>query len=303
MLVKDLMTKSVITVKPDMLISEVAELLHKKHFTGVPVVNEKGVVLGTISERDFITADSNLYLPTYIKLLSGMDYLQGSGKQLPHVVNQIVNATAEEIMNKEVPFVGPEMTLEQLATIFAEKRVNPVPVTDSSNHIVGIISRSDLIKFFSPSQVKTAYVPDHQHNRPIDKEVEYLSGRFSRTFAVVAKARANIWLTTAIVLFVVGFLAGIIYVADPNIFLPQQREFKQTLENTDDLNVEQSLPDQNSSGALSEPSVQDEPGMVNESQNPNSTYLPGSDSVEPDNTNSSDNFEGIDQFLDKFDTP
>lgn len=303
MLVKDLMTKSVITVKPDMLISEVAELLHKNHFTGVPVVDEKGVVLGTISERDFITADSNLYLPTYIKLLSGMDYLQGSGKQLPHVVNQIVNATAKEIMNREVPFANPEMTLEQLAMIFAEKRVNPVPVTDSSNHIVGIISRSDLIKFFSPSQVKTAYVPDHQHDRPIDKEVEYLSGRFSRTFAVVAKARANIWLTTAIVLFMVGFLAGIIYVADPNIFVPQQPAIRQTPSDINDMNTDKPLPDNIAPDTLPDQPGRNQSGALDSTQNSNMPDSSTSDSATPGNTNTTENFQGIDQFLNKFDKP
>jgi preprotein translocase subunit SecE len=34
----------------------------------------------------------------------------------------------------------------------------------------------------------------------------------------VAKFRANIWITIAAVLFVVGFIAGIVYVADPHIF-------------------------------------------------------------------------------------
>ena len=52
----------------------------------------------------------------------------------------------------------------------------------------------------------------------IDAQVAYTQGHFSSRFAYVAKARANIWLTATIVLFIVGFIAGIIYVADPNIF-------------------------------------------------------------------------------------
>lgn len=301
MLVKDLMTKSVITVKPDILISEVAELLHQHHFTGVPVVNDEGVVLGTISERDFITADSNLYLPTYIKLLSGMDYLQGSEKNLPHVVKQIVNATAEDLMNKEIPFAKPEMTLEQLALIFAEKRVNPVPVTDNANRIVGIISRSDLIKFFSPTTVKTDYVPDHQHDRPIDKEVEFLSKKFSSSFAVVAKARANIWLTTAIVLFIVGFIAGIIYVADPNIFVKEVPVYQNRtpLELQNDINFtpeNEVLPIENETSPSSEP----EPVKLQGAQAPNNSLLDsavGSEVTEPES------FDELDRFLNQFDNP
>lgn len=218
MLVKDLMSTNVVSVTPDTLVSEIAEILSKHHFTGVPVVNSDGHVIGTISERDFITASSGLYLPTYIKMLSSMDYVQGGKKHLPHVVNQIVNATAKDIMNQDVPFARPDTTLEKLAGMFAEKRANPIPVTDDKNKLLGIISRSDLIKFFSPKEVSASYKPEERPNRMIDDQVAYTENQFISSFAYVAKARANIWITTAIVLFVIGFLAGIIYVADPNIF-------------------------------------------------------------------------------------
>ncbi len=222
MLVKDLMSTKVITVTPETLVSEIAELLHTHHFTGVPVVNAEGRVIGTISERDFITATSGLYLPTYIKLPSSMDYIQGGSKGLPHVVQQVVTATAKDIMNQDVPFARPDTTLEQVAMMFAVKRVNPIPVTDETNRLLGIISRSDLIKFFTPSVVQSSYKPEKRTEpsvaRMIDSQVDFTQGHFTSKFAYVAKARANIWLTAAIVLFIVGFVAGIIYVADPRVF-------------------------------------------------------------------------------------
>lgn len=221
MLAQDLMTKNVVTVTPDTLVSEVAEILHTHHFTGVPVVNSEGRVLGTISERDFITADSNLYLPTYIHMLSNMEYVQGGGKNIPHVVDQIVNAKAKDIMNQNVPYARPDSTIEEVARMFAEQRANPVPVTDSTNKLLGVLSRSDLIKFFSPNMLQRSYIPTAQpqaRQRLIDSEVNIAQNEFVSTFAYVAKARANVWLTAAVVLFIVGFIAGIIYVADPNIF-------------------------------------------------------------------------------------
>lgn len=214
------MTNKVITVTPDTLVSEVADLLHKYHYSGLPVVNGEGRVLGTISERDFITADSNLYLPTYIQMLSNVDFVQGAGKKLPHVVEQVVNAKAKDIMNQAVPFARPDTSIEELARMFAEQRVNPIPVTDSTNKLIGIISRSDLIKFFSPSMVRANYIPEQRpvpQPRLIDSQVEFTHNHFTSRFAYVAKARANIWLTAAVVLFIVGFVAGIIYVADPNV--------------------------------------------------------------------------------------
>ena len=151
-----------------------------------------------------------------------MDYVQGAHKGLPHVVEQVVNATAKDIMNQDVPFARPDTTLEQLAMMFAVKRVNPIPVTDATNKLLGIISRSDLIKFFTPSVVNSSYKPEKREepsvSRMIDSQVDYTQGHFTSKFAYVAKARANIWVTAAIVLFIVGFVAGIIYVADPRVF-------------------------------------------------------------------------------------
>ncbi len=223
MLVKDLMSTNVITVSPDALVSEIAEIIHKNHFTGVPVVNGDGRVLGTISERDFITATSGLYLPTYIKLLSSMDYVQGGRKGLPRVVDQVVNATAKDIMSQKVPFARPDTTLEQLAyNVCGKAALTLFRLPTQLIKLLGIISRSDLIKFFSPSVVRDSYKPEKRQeiepDRMIDAQVAYTQTHFTSRFAYVAKARANIWLTATIVLFIVGFLAGIIYVADPNIF-------------------------------------------------------------------------------------
>lgn len=219
MLVKDLMVTKVVTVTPETKVSEVAQIMHKNRFTGVPVVNSDGRVLGTVSERDFITANSDIYLPTYINMLSGIDYVQGASKELPHVVNQIVNATAKDIMNQKITFAKPDTKLEDLAAIFAIQRVNPIPVVDDNNRLVGIIARSDLIKFYTPAEVMKSYKPEERTgNRMIDDQVTFTQGQFTSKFAYVAKARANIWLTAAVVLFIIGFLGGIIYVADPHIF-------------------------------------------------------------------------------------
>ncbi len=148
MIVRDIMTPRVISVSPQTPIHEVAELLEKFHFTGVPVVDVKKVV-GLIAERDFITSDSDLYLPTYIKLLTDLDFVSGDNKRLPKEAQKIINAKASDIMNPQVITVPPDMTLQDLAETFAAKRVNPIPVTDKDGNILGIVSRSDLIKLFS----------------------------------------------------------------------------------------------------------------------------------------------------------
>lgn len=218
MLVKDLMTKSVISVRPDQTVQQVAEMLHQYHFTGIPVADNRNRLLGMIAERDFIASDSKLYLPTYIKLLQDTDFISGDKKLLPKEARDIIEATAEDIMNRSIVTAKAEQTLEDLAEIFAIKRVNPIPVTDSNGILIGIVSRSDLIKLFSRKSIEQVVQNNDGMHRPIDSHVDNVYNTFNSKFAYVAKFRANVWITIAIVLFVIGFIAGIIYVADPHIF-------------------------------------------------------------------------------------
>lgn len=221
MQIKDLMTKTVISVKPEQTVQQVAEMLHQYHFTGIPVTDNRNRLLGMIAERDFIASDSKLYLPTYIKLLQDTDFISGDKKLLPKEARDIIEATAEDIMNRTIITARADMTLEELADLFATKRVNPIPVTDSDNNLLGIVSRSDLIKLFSKKNIDQVVENENIH-RPIDSRVENVYDNFNSRFAYVAKFRANVWITIAAVLFVIGFIAGIIYVADPHIFSGDQ---------------------------------------------------------------------------------
>ncbi len=122
MQVKDLMSFNVVSVKPDMLIIDVAALLHEHSFSGLPVVDETNTVLGMITERDFLTSQSKIYLPTYIKMLNETDFVQGGGKNLPYAADQISRAKASDIMNKQITFAHPEMPVEEVAELFCQPR-------------------------------------------------------------------------------------------------------------------------------------------------------------------------------------
>ena len=222
MLVKDLMTTDVVTVKGDNKVSEIADLLHKRGFTGVPVVNDEGTVLGIITERELFSADSKLYLPGYMKILQETKFLIGGHRELPYAAEQLTRTAAKDIMNRNVHFVSPNTTIDELAELLVKDNQSPLPVTDASNKLLGIISRSDLIKLLVPQ----APIHDDSYytklnaspkTRPIDDELSYVHKDLSSRFAYVAKAKANVWLTTLIVLFVVGFLIGVVYVANPDI--------------------------------------------------------------------------------------
>lgn len=206
MLVKDLMSPNVITVKPTATLEMVAEVLHKYHFTGVPVVDGFGTLLGTIMERDFITKDSKLYLPTYIQLLKNINFYGGDKRHLSKEVEQVMSATAADVMNKNVVYVYADTTVEDLAKVFAEKRVNPVPVVDSHFKLVGIISRSDLIKLFSKDNIQKN---EESESRIIDAAAEASFQVLDQKFVFVDKARTSVWMLISFAMLFIGFFLGI----------------------------------------------------------------------------------------------
>lgn len=204
MLVKDLMTTEVITVGPEATVEQVADVLHHYHFTGVPVVKD-GKLLGVIMERDFITASSALYLPTYIKMLRDFDFVQNDKKRLPKEAAQVMTATAKDIMNSNIVTVSPEATIQELAESFATKRVNPIPVVDGDFMLVGVISRSDLIKLFSGKSIEA-----NREKKPrlVDVTAEKGLAQLGHSFALVTKTRAALWLLLSLSFFVIGFILG-----------------------------------------------------------------------------------------------
>ena len=53
---------------------------------------------------------------------------------------------AREIMSTPVVTVRPETPLKEVAELMAKHRITGVPVVDARGHLVGIISKSDMMR-------------------------------------------------------------------------------------------------------------------------------------------------------------
>jgi len=142
MLVKDIMSKSVITVGIEDEVADIARKLVKNHIKGVPVLEANGQVAGMITEADLILQNATLHLPTFIRILDGIIPLgsQSSEEEL----RRIYGVKARDIMSHPVISVEPEMPVEDLASFMWDKKVNPVPVLEN-DQLIGIVSRADIV--------------------------------------------------------------------------------------------------------------------------------------------------------------
>jgi len=144
-LAKDIMEKSVISVYKEKPVEEVVQLLVENKISGVPVVDEEGKVVGIVTEADLLTKEKEPRFPSYIEFLGSIIYIDGV-KQYEEDLKKLVASKAEEIMTTPAYTVKEDAEIEEVASLMVEKRINRVPVVNQKGQLVGIISRSDMLK-------------------------------------------------------------------------------------------------------------------------------------------------------------
>lgn len=131
MLVKERMSKPVITVKPDLPIMEALNLMKTEQIRRTPVVDKKGRLVGIVSDKDLLNA-------------SPSDATSLSVWEINYLLSQI---TVKEIMTKDVLTVKEDTPIEIAARIMADNKVGGIPIM-RGEQVVGLITETDLFKIF-----------------------------------------------------------------------------------------------------------------------------------------------------------
>jgi CBS domain-containing protein len=142
--VADLMRIDVPTLSPDDSIAVVARRLADSGLPGLPVV-ENGKIIGIITEADVVTREAVVDVPAPTAFFDAI-LSADVGRDFGEDFRRVVAMTARELMSHPVYNILSTATLEQVATLMIDKRVNPVPVVDNNHSLVGIVSRSDLVR-------------------------------------------------------------------------------------------------------------------------------------------------------------
>ncbi|ADG81526.1 hypothetical protein Tfer_1427 [Thermincola ferriacetica] len=141
---KDIMTKEVITARPEQTVREVAKILADKKISGVPVVDEAGKIVGIVTEADLLVQTQKLKVPSYVQLLGGIIYLD-SVKEFEEDLRKAVAVQVKDIMTTDVVTVEEDAEIEDIATTMADEGINRLPVV-RDGALVGIVSRADIVK-------------------------------------------------------------------------------------------------------------------------------------------------------------
>lgn len=147
------MSEQVVFVTPETKITEVAEILFKNRYHGLPVLDQ-GKIVGMITETDFFTKDAaNLHLPSYISFLKENRIVEGLPKEIETSVRALLNTQAKDIMTPNCVSILKDMDLHALLEFFKVTKFYTLPVIDETESLVGIVTQSDIIGLLKGQEI------------------------------------------------------------------------------------------------------------------------------------------------------
>jgi len=117
-LVKDIMNARPVTVRTDQPIGAAARALARHAVTALPVVDENARIVGVISEADILA-------------------------------RACLTDAVGDAMSRVVALVHPETDVVELRNVLTRTTVKSLPVVDAADHVVGVVSRSDVVRAFA----------------------------------------------------------------------------------------------------------------------------------------------------------
>jgi acetoin utilization protein AcuB len=131
MLIRQRMSRPVITVNADASMQEALDLMRKEHIRRLPVINKRGQLVGIVTETDLAKAS-----PSQATTLSVWE------------IRELVSKVkVEEIMTPDVVTVADDTPIEEAARIMADYEISGLPVMREGK-LVGMITETDVFKVF-----------------------------------------------------------------------------------------------------------------------------------------------------------
>ena len=144
MLVKDAMTKKVLSVSPQASVGEALDAMVRSHLSGLPVIDDKGSLVGVISEGDFLRRweigtqkESSSWLSSFFMPGKAAEaYARTHGRRV------------DEIMSVDVVTIDENAGLGDAAALMERRGIKRLPVV-AKGKVTGIITRGDFVRTLS----------------------------------------------------------------------------------------------------------------------------------------------------------
>ncbi len=130
MYVKDHMTKDPCTIPADTVVSKAIDIMRKRNFHRLPIVDDEGKLIGLITgglvEESSGSKSSSLSI---------------------YELNYLLSRTkVSDIMIRDVKTISQDVLVEEAAQKMLDNEIAVLPVTDEENHVIGIITDKDIFQ-------------------------------------------------------------------------------------------------------------------------------------------------------------
>lgn len=129
-LVRDWMTSQVVTIRPNTTLPQAHELMTQKSVRRLPVLNDRGRLVGIITQGD----------------VRGAEPSQATSLSMWELNYLLATVCVEELMTRDPVTVPEGATICEAARLMLEYRVSGLPVMNSQGELVGIITESDIFR-------------------------------------------------------------------------------------------------------------------------------------------------------------
>lgn len=131
MLVRERMSSRPVTIRANCTITEALRVMREKQVRRLPVLNDRGDLVGIVSEKDLLYAS-----PSPATSLS-----------IYEMHDMLSRLKVSELMTTDLITVGPDTLLEEAARVMADSKLGGLPVVEGGR-LVGIITETDIFKVF-----------------------------------------------------------------------------------------------------------------------------------------------------------
>ncbi len=156
-LLKDIMSKNVVSVKKDTTLKELMDLFLDKHISGVPVVDEDDVAIGIVSKSDIIRSEkeigenirkemSDAERPFCESSDGGYSQFDVNFQEATYSTTLVAN-----IMQPTVISLAADDTIVKAINVMVDNRIHRVCVNRKNGKIAGIISTFGILNAIADS--------------------------------------------------------------------------------------------------------------------------------------------------------
>ena len=153
MRLNELMTPDVITIGPDAPLKEAARRMIEARVSGLPVTDDSGALVGIVTEADFVKEEAGRRSAQRARLLRWLHREPVTDDE--HWVR--------DVMTSHVITLPADADHAEAARVMEHEGIKRIPVVDETGRLIGVISRSDILRAFAR--------PDEEIAREIREEV------------------------------------------------------------------------------------------------------------------------------------